>query len=303
MRGIILAVGVLVSCVLAEVVYAQGTWPDILIPYVDPTFITIDGLGTDWEDPAVYPQKYRLSSADDPDYFSFRAGDLPSGPEDFSAVLYLGWSTDNMLYVYSQVTDDVLKGTGIRNGSSWGQETIQIMTDADNIGGPYREGGLEAEHAQQFGVRLRQGVPMGPGGNEDDTVCHILAEDGAKWITGPDFFYAVVDYPANTTAVTYAYEFKLALWDEVGLSVDESQRHDAFASFLADTPIGLAIVWNDCDMVPGNMDSKIGTMSPDGYDFWNNADAFNDAYLVGSPYALIDAVAPSSWGAVKASLR
>ena len=41
-----------VVCVLVGAVYAQPG-PDLFVPYVDPARITIDGLGTDWEDPEV----------------------------------------------------------------------------------------------------------------------------------------------------------------------------------------------------------------------------------------------------------
>ena len=166
---------VLAMCVLAGAVYAQGTGPDLLVPYVDPALITIDGLGTDWEDPAVYPQDYMLSSTDAPDYFGIVTGSELSGPEDFSAVLYLGWSTDNMLYGYSRVTDDILQVGVPTNGACWGEDDLEIMTDAGNIGGDYRAGDLDAEFAQQFGVRQKAGVAMGPGGNDDDTICHIWA--------------------------------------------------------------------------------------------------------------------------------
>ncbi|MFH1007204.1 MAG: hypothetical protein V1800_06855, partial [Candidatus Latescibacterota bacterium] len=203
-----------------------------------------------------------------------------------------------------RVTDDVLQVGVPTNGEAWGEDGLEIMTDAGNIGGAYRAGDLEAEYAQQFGIRLKQGVAIGPGGNEDDTVCHIWAEDGAKWITDSEFFYAVTDYPAGTTAVTYAYEFKLALWDKVGLSVGESERHDALATYEAGVPIGLGIAWDDSDGELGTRDSQIGTLGPDGSSHWGNADHFNDAYLVDNPILyIIDAVAPTSWGAVKASLR
>ncbi|MFH1006196.1 MAG: hypothetical protein V1800_01675 [Candidatus Latescibacterota bacterium] len=305
MRGIILAIGVFSLCVLAGGVYAQGTGPDLYIPYVDPTRIAIDGLGTDWEDPAVYPQDYRLSFADTPEYFGIVTGSELSGPEDFSAILYLGWSTDNRLYGYCRVTDDVLQVGVSTNGACWGEDTLEIMTDADNSGGDFRGDDLQAKYAQQFGVRQKLGVPMGPGGNEDDTVCHIWAEDGAKWITAPEFFYAVVDYPAGTSAVSYAYEFKLALWDEVGLSVGESRMHDAMPTYEAGVPIGLAIWWDDCDAELNSRDSQIGTVGPEYLtEVWYKADYLNDAYLVDNPlYDVIVAVAPTSWGAVKESLR
>ncbi|MFH1007800.1 MAG: hypothetical protein V1800_09895 [Candidatus Latescibacterota bacterium] len=305
MRGIILAIGVLMICVLAGAVYAQVTRPDLTIPYINPALITIDGLGIDWEDPAVYPQAYMLSSVDDPDYFGLVGGSELSGPEDFSAVLYLGWSTDNMLYGYSRVTDDVLQVGRPTNGNCWTEDNLEIMTDAGNIGGNYRWGDLDAEYAQMFGVRLKQGVAMGPGGNDDDTVCHIWASDEAAWITSPEFFYAVTDYPAGTTDVTYAYEFKLALWDEVGLSVGESRMHDAMATYEAGVPIGLAIWWDDCDVKLGTRDTQIGTAGPEYLTYpGTSADYLNDAYLVGNPlYDVPVAVAPTSWGAVKASLK
>ena len=295
---------VLMMCVLAGAVYAQGTGPDILVPYVNPALITIDGQGTDWEDPTVYPQDYMLSSTDAPEYFGIVTGSELSGPEDFSAVLYLGWSTDNMLYGYSRVTDDVLQVGTPNNGACWGEDDFELMTDPGNIGGDYRAGDLDAEFAQQFGVRLKQGVPMGPGANEDDTVCHIWAEAGAAWTTGPEYFYAAVDYPSGTENVTYAYEFKIALWDEVGLSVGESSRHDCLATYEAGEPIGLGVAWDDCDAEMGTRDTQVGTMGADGNSFWNNADHLNDAYLVDNPlYGIDTAVAPTSWGAVKASLK
>ncbi len=295
---------VLVMCVLAGAVYAQGTGPDLDVPYVNPALITIDGLGTDWEDPTVYPQEYMLSSTDAPEYFGIVTGSELSGPEDFSAVLYLGWSTDNMLYGYSRVTDDILQVGVPTNGACWGEDDLEIMTDAGNIGGDYRVGDLDAEFAQQWGIRQKAGVAMGPGGNEDDTVCHIWAEADAAWTTGPEFFYAVLDYPTSTTAATTGYEFKLALWDEIGLSVGESQRHDCMATYESGAAIGLGIAGDDSDAEMGTRDTQIGTMGGDGSSFWNNADHFNDAYLVDNPlYGVVVAVEASSWGAVKASLK
>ncbi len=295
---------VLVMCVLAGAVYAAGTGPDLEIPFVDSALITIDGLSTDWEDAAVYPQEYALSSTSDPAYFTLVTGSVLTGPEDFSATLYLGWSTDNMIYGYSRVTDDILQVGVPNNGACWGEDDFEIMTDAGNIGGDYRVGDLDAEFAQQWGMRQKVGTVMGPGANEDETTCHIWAEAGAKWSTAPEFFYGVVDYPTGTTDVSTGYEFKLALWDEIGLSVGESQRHDAYATYDAGTPIGFGIAWDDSDATLGTRDSQPGTMGSDGNSFWNNADHFNDAYLVDNPlYDVMMAVAPTSWGAVKASLK
>lgn len=296
---------VLVMLVFAGAVYAQGTGPDLMVPYVNSALITIDGQGTDWENPAVYPVAYVLSTTDAPEYFGLVTGSAIEGPEDFSAVLYLGWSTDNMLYGYSRVTDDLLKVGVPTNGACWGEDDLEIMTDPTNTGGLYRTAGsLDANPGQQFGIRLKQGVPMGPGGNENESRNHIWGYAEAEWTTGAAYFVSECDYGTGETDVTYAYEWKLALWDVVGLSPAESQRHDNLASYNSGAAIGLGIAWDDSDVELATRDSQIGTMGPDGNAFWNNADHFNDAYLVANPlYDVVVAVEASSWGAVKASLK
>lgn len=299
---------VLVGCVLVAGATYAGTGPDILIPYIDPSRVTIDGLGTEWEDPTFYPQEMMLSSTDNPEYFGIVTGSPPSGPEDWSGVLYLGWSAppDNMIYGYSRVTDDILLIGVPRNGDAWKEDDIEIMTDPDNSGGNFREGyALHAETAQQFGIRLGE-LPLEPGADEDYTRCHIWANPAAKWVSGPEYFYAEVVTPTATENVTYAFEWKIALWDQVGTSPEESVRHDNMASYESGEPIGFGVAWDDADTELGTRDTQIGTMGPEGNQFWTNADHFNDAYLVDNPLyevGTVVAVEPSSWGAVKASFK
>ncbi|RKY66337.1 MAG: hypothetical protein DRQ08_03225 [Candidatus Latescibacterota bacterium] len=294
----------LVACAfVAGTVYA-GTGPDILIPYIDASRVTIDGAGTEWEDPTFYPQEMMLSSTDNPEYFGIVTGSELSGPEDWSAVLYLGWGTDNFLYGYSRVTDDILLIGVPRNGDAWKEDDIEIMTDADNSGGDYRTG-IHAENAQQFGIRLGE-LPLEPGADEDATRCHIWAKEEAKWMSGPDYFYAEVVTPTETENVTYAFEWKLALWDEGAASPEDAVRHNLLASYEAGEPIGFGVAWDDADTELGTRDTQIGTMGPEGNAFWKNADHCNDAYLVDNPLYEVGttvAVEPSSWGALKASFK
>ncbi|RKY57995.1 MAG: hypothetical protein DRP94_07505 [Candidatus Latescibacterota bacterium] len=294
----------LVACAfVAGTVYA-GTGPDILIPYIDASRVTIDGAGTEWEDPTFYPQEMMLSSTDNPEYFGIVTGSEPSGPEDWSAVLYLGWGTDNFLYGYSRVTDDILLIGVPRNGDAWKEDDLEMVVDADNSGGDYRTG-IHAENAQQFGIRLGE-LPLEPGADEDATRCHIWAKEEAKWMSGPDYFYAEVVTPTETENVTYAFEWKLALWDEGAASPEDAVRHDLLASYNAGEPIGFGVAWDDADTELGTRDTQIGTMGPEGNAFWKNADHCNDAYLVDNPLYEVGttvAVEPSSWGALKASFK
>lgn len=296
----------LVACAfVAGTVYAH-TGPDILIPYIDASRVTIDGAGTEWEDPTFYPQEMMLSSTDNPEYFGIVTGSAPSGPEDWSAVLYLGWGIDNFIYGYSRVTDDILLIGVPRNGDAWKEDDIEIMTDPDHSGGNYREGyALHAETAQQFGIRLGE-LPLEPGADEDATRCHIWAKEEAKWMSGPDYFYAEVVTPTETENVTYAFEWKLALWDEGAASPEDAVRHDLLASYNSGEPIGFGVAWDDADTELGTRDTQIGTMGPEGNAFWKNADHCNDAYLVDNPLyevGTVVAVEPSSWGALKASFK
>ena len=296
----------LVVCAFVAGMAYAGTGPDILVPYIDASRVTIDGAGTEWEDPTFYPQDMMLSSTDTPEYFRIVTGSELSGPEDWSGVLYLGWGTDNFLYGYSRVTDDILLIGVPRNGDAWKEDGIEIMTDADNSGGNYRSGyDLHAETAQQLHIRLGE-LPLEPGYDEDNTRCAIWAREGAKWVSAPEYFYAEVVTPTETENVTYAYEWKVALWDEVGTSAEESVRHDLRASYDAGEAIGFGVAWDDADTELGTRDTQIGTMGPEGNAFWTNADHFNDAYLVDNPLYEVGtmvAVEPSSWGALKASFK
>ncbi|HID11130.1 MAG TPA: hypothetical protein EYP17_07495 [Candidatus Latescibacteria bacterium] len=294
----------LMACVLvgglAGMVYSH-VGPDIYIPQVDPARITIDGLGTEWEDPTFYPQEYMIT----PDDLggNVTGGDLPPA-DDWYGILYLGWSAppDNMLYGYSRVTDDILNDEAARNGDAWRDDTIEIIVDADHSGGNYREGwALHAETAQQFCIRMTQvplPIPIEGAQDEDKTQWHIWARPEAKWVTKPEYMYAALDHPETRENCTYAWEWKMALWDEVGASPEESKRH---INKLGDC-IGLVIQWDDSDAELDKRDDQPGTQGPEGNESWTTADHLNDAYFVENPL-LPPAVEASSWGVVKASFK
>lgn len=281
---------------LVGAVYA-GTGPDLLIPQINPANITLDGLGTDWENPAIYPQEYMLTRDD-------LGGDATGGEmppvDDWDGILYLGWSAppDNMLYGYSRVNDDILNDECATNGGSWQDDGIEFVIDGDNSGGDYRTGyATHAETAMQLGIRMTQvPLPHGPGGNETNTQEHIWANAEAEWLSGPEYLLAALQHPTTRENCTYAYEWKMAVWDVTGTSAAESQRH---TNTLGDV-IGLLVQWDDSDAELDKRDNQPATCGPEGNAGWTNADHCNDAYFV---EGLVVAVEPTSWGSVKASFK
>jgi hypothetical protein len=278
--------------------------PDVYIPYVDPGRVTLDGLPTEWEDPTFYPQDFMMTRDDLGG--NCTGGDMPP-VDDWDGICYLGWSTppDNMVYCYSRVTDDLLNDEAPRNGDSWRDDALEVMFDADNSGGNYREGyALACENAQQFSIRMTEApLPPGPGDDNMNTTWFIFASADAAWMTQPEYFQAVLDYPEGRENITYAYEWKMALWDQGGASAEEAQRH---TNQVGDV-IGISLQWDDSDAELDERDDQPGTQGPEGNEAWTNADHFNDAYLVESPLydvgPVSTAVEPTAWGAVKASFR
>ncbi len=200
-----LFVGVLVG-VLGTAYASSG--PDLYIPYVDPERITLDGLGTEWEDPTFYPQDFRMTRYDLGG--NMTGGDMPP-EEDWDVVLYLGWTTGahNMLYGYCRVTDDFMHHEWPDNVNAWKDDSIEIIIDADNSGGDYRTGyTLHNENAQQFFIRMTETpLPPGPAATNDNTQWFIYSEPGSEWMTAPEYFQAVLMYPKGRENVTYAYEW------------------------------------------------------------------------------------------------
>ena len=299
---VVLAMCALVGGLVGAVV--AGTGPDLYIPYIDPGRVTLDGLGTEWEDPTFYSQDFMMTRDDLGG--NVTGGDLPP-VDDWDAILYLGWSAspDNMLYGFSRVSDDLLNDEAARNGDAWRDDCLEVIIDGDNSGGNYREGyAIHNENAQQFAIRMTEApLPPGPGDPEEKTTWYIYANPDAKWMTAPEYFQAALMYPEGRENVTYAYEWKIAIWDQGGASAGESQRH---INQVGDV-IGLVIQWDDSDAELDKRDDQPGTEGPEGNKSWTDADHLNDAYLVENPLypvgTVATAVEPTGWGAVKASFK
>jgi hypothetical protein len=290
---------------LAGMVYGQ-VGPDLFLPYVDPGRVTMDGLGTEWEDPTFYPQDFMVPR--DGLGGEVLGGEMPP-VDDWDCILYLGWSAppDNMVYGYARISDDILQDDAVRNGDATNDDMMELVVDGDNSGGDFREGwALKIETAYQLGVRMTETpLPPGPATHDDNnnTVFVYSSEADVAWITAPEFFTAALDYPEGRENVTYAYEWKMALWDVCGASPEESQRH---MNQLGDV-FGLALQWDDSDGDLTTRDHQPGTNGPEGRQAWTDADFINDAYLVENPLydvnTVTTAVEPTAWGAVKASLK
>jgi hypothetical protein len=282
-----------------------GVIPDLYLPYIDPGRVVIDGLGTEWEDASFYPQEYMLTTDDLPG--DAYGAEMPP-KDDWDVILYLAWSAppDNMLYGYARVTDDILNQDGESCGGGYKDDCIAITCDANNDGGMAGKYGgypLEVEDRVFYRIWMTTfDLPDGPGNRASRTRwCASVAEE-AMWVSEPQWFYAAVMRPTTTENVTYAYEWKFAIWDEGAITPEESTRHIN----ALDDVLGYTILFNDTDATGDKRDHQITTAGAEGEAVWKNSDYCNDAYLIENPlYAVgtVTAVEPTSWGAVKASFR
>lgn len=273
--ALMLGLGDQIGAHVGPVFYAQQ---------VDPATITIDGLGDDpgWNAPlwdlANTITKEKLGG-------NVTGGELPSDG-DWNAILKVGWSAppDNMLYFYSQVTDDHLNDDAVRNGDSWRNDELEILVDADHDGGNFNDVQPSGAIAQMYAIRMTEwDMPPGPASGEGQTRSFLYAPPERMWMSGPPWMVVEVQKPVGRVDVTYAYEGKLAIWDVAGDIPETSRRHIN----APDRIIGLTFHWDDADAGVDTRDDQPGTQGPEGLEAWRDASHFSDFVLVPAMSLLI----------------
>jgi hypothetical protein len=195
----------------------------------DPTSMTIDGADDDW---GWFPGEYLLNQED---FFDRESRSVATS--DFDFVIYTAWSPppDNSWYLFARFHDDTLKVDNDNPLNWWKDDALQFTVDADHSGGSIfgftRE---ELVNGQRFYARSwppaqQELLLHGQAGFLDQHHDPYLTE--FQWITDSPFFEVAwtIDPPDakhGSTGVTYTYEWKMAMWDVLGNSPEESIRHN-----------------------------------------------------------------------------
>ena len=202
------------------------TWPFPQVP--DPSAMTIDGNDDDWD---WFEPTFALEQGDFFDREMFAVD-----RSDFDFTLKVAWSPppDNCWYVFMRVSDDTLKVEYDDPLKWWQDDSVQITVDADHSGGSIY--GFEREELVN-GQRLyaRAVPPAGqlllPGrraGFMDQHTDPYMME--FVWIMEKPFYeidwtIEPEDAGNGSLNVSYTFEWKAALWDVLGSSPAESERH------------------------------------------------------------------------------
>nr|HID59667.1 hypothetical protein [Desulfobacterales bacterium] len=261
--------------------------PTFYVPEVPPgVTITIDGDDSDWAwyDPAyvidrTYIHEYHVG-AEDPSV------------EDWDGFAMVAWTQppDNMIYIYSRVTDDKYSAIATEPGMYPSDDSMELGLDANHNGGDFREPeDINGKDAYQVGIDAAGTIPL--------VVNNHPAEQ--RWVLEEPWFVAWANNPGEGAEdVTLIYEMKFALWDYVGYGGPddpETQRHINEAG----QTIGMYLRWFDTDYTPGSRDHGVMAAPVGALEAWRNADFFQDYVLVAAEVS----VEAQSWGLIKALFK
>ena len=267
-----------------------------------------DGTLADWEE--VLPS----TSLTQDDFAPLNVNDGAGiDTADLAYRVFMAWhSAGNHLYVAIQRVDDVYVNTyeGGDLGNVWQHDSIEFMVDADHTGGKYNsyreDDGFSPEEAKLLsGFQAQQyfAIAESPDGR-------TLGYGGAaEWVTRPPFadaggFTDNQDSPNTSVIEMYLTPFDELDWRGPG----RSRRSELVAGEI----IGFQVSIPDFDAgcyscVEPNVFHGYHTLSAQPAT-WREAGNFVDGELIpcdtgdcGAPASPVTAVAPSSWGRIKAS--
>ena len=154
---------------------------------------------------------------------------------DFDFTIYTAWSPppDNSWYCFARISDDTLKIENEDPLKWWRDDTLSITVDSDHSGGSiYGFSREELVNGQRYYARVlplkHSRLPHGQAGFLDQHHDPFLEE--FLWaMHKPHFDIAWTMRPPDaangTLHVEYTFEWKAALWDVLGSSLEESKRH------------------------------------------------------------------------------
>jgi hypothetical protein len=193
----------------------------------DPSAMVMDGNDDDW---GWFDDANAIT-----EHFDSISGEIIP-PDDWNAVWKTGWSRppENMWYFFSRVQDDNLDRDNPDQKQLWQDDNLQITFDADHSSGPFLGENLdETANGQRYHITVLRQPGLAIANN-----CQLefIDEPRLAWSSDiyegdptPFFEVAAEVLPAGSqhgaTNVTLTYEFRCALWDDYGLSEEESIRH------------------------------------------------------------------------------
>lgn len=257
----------------------------------DPGSMVVDGLDSDWGwfDPA-----YIIG----PDQMACTLTGVVPPKSDIDIAIKAGWTPepDNRIYVFVRVVDDTLNIDETNMDNGWKDDDLEIIMDADHSQTFHGPGdALRTDH-QQWTFH----IPT-PGGYPQVAYLRWKQPPEMQWAINEGLVEAAVDVQPEAkhlaTDVTVGYEIRMPAWDTYSPDgADASVRH----VFEANQTIGMSVTVNEADT--GGRTNQISTHP-------NESGAHDSDYTAEftmiplGEYELQTAVAPSSWGAVKALLR
>jgi hypothetical protein len=262
-----------------------------------------DGTTEDWED---------VLSGTSLDHNSFAPLNVADGagidPSDLAYRTWFAWnSADQRLYLAIERVDDVYVNTyeGGDLTGLWRFDSIEFMVDGDHSGGSYNGGGLgenlseeETKLLANFQAQQYVAVAEAPDGR-------VLGYQGAGqgWVTLPPWADAG-GFSEGESPNRSVIEMAVTAWD--GLNW-EGPELSVRSNLEAGKMIGFQFSIPDFDTEAGAYHG-FHTLSGQP-NTWREADNFVDGELIpcdggdcgADPLNAGTAVAPSSWGRIKAS--
>ena len=250
---------ILLASVLA-LAMSSGVWAhngfEYFLPEVpNPAAMTIDGSEDDWG-------WYDLNLAFTGDQMIGNDGN-PVPLDDINVAMFVGWSAppDNRYYLFGRVQDDTLKVSEEDPKLWWQDDLWTIAFDADHSGGGLLGENLdEHSNGQRYHMRILplpgQPVAFNSGLEYIDQQelgwsSDIFNGEQTEW-----FEVAWTLEPAGagngSADVSWTMEFRCALWDEHGVSAEQSVRH----IFEPGQIIGVAHKVNDRGPIPAPVDEE-----------------------------------------------
>ncbi|MCK4417211.1 MAG: hypothetical protein KAV99_03510 [Candidatus Latescibacteria bacterium] len=220
--------------------------------------IVIDAESGDW---AWFPEAYAITQDKTDDSGGLEQPAL----DDWDILEYMAWAPPNWLYMYCQISDDVFHISQTRNGNMWCDDCHEFLIDADLSGGNYRTEESHGRTAQQYGVWCIVEPENPVRGLDGYSISSLWCEDELQWAGGPPELVAAVKLPDGIHDVTYAYEVKVSVWDELMPTKEASTPH----IFSDGDKLGFTWMWDDND--GEGRESNMGLLGRAG-DAWTDAD-------------------------------
>ena len=215
--------------------YFALEWPS------DVTYVA-DGEDGDW---AWYDPNFIVT----PDEMGEVVQQVIPDKSDIDVSIRTAWTQapDNRIYGFVRVTDDSLHAAETDPENGWFEDDLEIITDGDHSGGPYRD--PNQVNAQQWTMHVQ--VPGGystPYGN-GTTWLRKDADPAKQWATAyieADVSLSPPGATHGSTNVTLGYEFAMPLW--VNLENDEASTERVVLQ--PGMTVGLTYQLNEADTTP-----------------------------------------------------